>query len=55
MNAHLIVCDLEQDQLSGAKWVKELQGHGGDHRAEETIQIVKDNFFCYSWPRTFST
>ena len=45
-NAHLIVCDLEQDQLPGAKWVKELQGYGGDHRAEEAIQMVNGGDFC---------
>jgi len=48
--AHLIVCDLEQDQLSSAKRIKELQGHGGDHRAEETIQMVKDGKIDYSPP-----
>ena len=55
MTAHLIVRDLEQNQLSSAKWVKELQGHSGDHRAEETVQMVKDNQLDYSWPQTFST
>jgi len=39
-NAHLIVCNLEQDQLSGAKRIKELQGNCGDHRAEEAIRKV---------------
>ena len=54
-NTYLIVRDLEQDQLSGAKRIEEPQGHGGDHRAEEAVRAVKDCGVGFSWSHTFST